>query len=331
MAKKKTRTKRQNIPNKKQPARKAPKGSKKPKKVVKSRKKPVSKKKKKVTSSKTVKSKKKVSSKKGEKPAGKSSKKKISKKKKSRGSSRYRTIQRILSDYCKANDIKLGKGFNKAVSELYRRTQGQPLKFIEQNIDILFQDYIGKPTTVQKFPDNFPFYQFMDTIAMPIFDRVQIGVVFQDSMEQISYEGLAFDVQSWYSMNLHPYLRQNYNSSPVAYFMIIDTDNQTYVRYQVVISKTETAPPISTQPEKPVVKPAQKEEPTPPKEEKPAVEKEVELEREKQKSTDKEIELQKEKQKTIELQLQANAERLKQIRELREMGFTNDEIKGMLN
>ncbi len=331
MAKKKSAKKRQNISTERESSSKSGKTAKEQEKVVKSNKKPVSKKtKKKVTSSKKGGKDKKII------PTGK---KKVSKKKSARGSSRYRTIQKILSDYTKEQGIKLGKGFNKAVSELYRRTKGQPLKFVEQNIDVLYSDYLGQATVVQQFPDGFPFYQFMDTVAMPIFDKVQIGVSFQDAQESFDYQGTAFDVQSWYSSNLHPYLRQNYNESPTAYFQIIDTDNKTYVRYQVVAGQMGAGVSPAAISDEEIEEKEQKAPAKPKKEEKaPAAEKEVEIEREKQQTIQKQIELEASKQKSLEKEIEltkekqkANAEKMKQIKELREMGFSNDEIKGMLS
>ena len=71
-------------------------------------------------------------------------------------------------------------------------------------------------------------------IIEPVFDGIVISVTFKDDELDVSFSGDSNQTEDWYKSNLHTYLRKKYSDSPVAYFKIVDTDNQTYVNYEVI-------------------------------------------------------------------------------------------------
>lgn len=166
-----------------------------------------------------------------------------------RGSNRYRDVQKILSGYTKSKQIKLGKDFNKAAGEIYRNTQGSPLKHVQENMDRIYLEFSGVKALIEKeFPDDIPFYNFLQEILSPIYDGVVIGIKAKDSRGEdsvdVDFKGYADDVESVYKESVHAYCRKNYNDSPVAYFKILDTDNKTFVDYELVTDREADVPTI---------------------------------------------------------------------------------------
>lgn len=105
----------------------------------------------------------------------------------------------------------------------------------------------------------------------------------------------------------------HYNSSPVAEFSLKQTDNKTFVNYEIT---TEVEPPAPEVPVVPGVVPPTPVKPEPPKE---GIDKEIELQG--LKNREKELEVQS-KQATME----AIKQRLQLINELRLLGMSNEEI-----
>jgi hypothetical protein len=147
---------------------------------------------------------------------------------------KYRSIQRLLSDYCKANGKNLGKKFNKYASEIAKGEKDVPLKYIEDNFDAIYVKYIESSDVKKEFPNNFPFYEFSDKLlSNPVYDGVMIGVRFDDGTEKFDFKGNAGEVLDYYRLMMHKYLRLNYNDSPYAEFHIADTDGKKFVDYEV--------------------------------------------------------------------------------------------------
>ncbi len=168
------------------------------------------------------------------------------KKKVVRGSSRYRTIQHILSVHSKQAGIKLGRGFNKAAAELYRKTAGSPIKYIQQNIEQIWKEHGREPIHIPiDFPSDFPFYYFLDKLDQPMFDNVTVGVVFKDSELDIDTTGNREEISDFYKENLHAHLRKFYNDSPVAIFKMVDSDQKTFVDYEIITGIDTTEEPTS--------------------------------------------------------------------------------------
>ncbi len=281
-------------------------------------------------SNKAQKSKKKTSpAKKSRKGMSLAEKKKtISKKKIARGSSRFRTIQAILGNYGKEQGIKFGKDFNKMASHLHEKVKGTPLKYVEDNIAMLYERYLKPASVEHEFPDGFEFYMFTENLSRTVFNRIKIEVYFKDEQEEFSYVGFSNDVEMWYKDILHPYLRMHYNESPVAVFEISDTDNKTYVKYNVVTGTEAMIPEDLTKiPELP-----KKEEVTPPviPSAPSEIDKQIEFEKEKGKTLEKQIEYEKQQQRTIELRTAELQAKLATINKLIDLGYTKDEIKDML-
>lgn len=242
------------------------------------------------------------------------------KKKIVRGSNRYRAVQHILSTHTKANGIKLGRGFNKAAGELYRKTKDSPLKYVQQNIEQLWKEFGAAPIHIPiDFPNDFPFYYFLDKLDQPMFDEVMVGISFKDEELDIITEGKRDEISEFYKDNLHQHLRKFYNESPVAIFKIIDTDQKTFINYEIItgIDLTEAPPEdiipetekVGENPQTPAIIPSGESE----------IDKQIKL---------KELEI-----KASEAKIRENESRIKLAQEFKDLmaiGLTKDEAKALL-
>jgi hypothetical protein len=228
----------------------------------------------------------------------KKSKKQVSKKvNKQRKPNRYNLIQGVLSAYGKENGIKWGKGeFSKQSSLLNQKTKQFDIKFVAQNIDILYKDNLAGVFVKKEFPTGYDFawWYFIDEIQLPIFDDVTISFTFDDGFEQFSFKGNRIEAQSYWEDACYRYFRVHYSKSPWAYFEIVKTDNKTYVDYKIVPGERQEygEKPVKTGEDK--LLPTQQGVST---------------------ETDKLIALEQEKQRTLE-----------KVMELLKQGFTKDEI-----
>lgn len=153
-----------------------------------------------------------------------------------RVASRYNLVQRILKAYCDSNDKRLGRKFNYYASKINKATAGVPIEQVENNIDELYAIHVESNAKRRVFPNDFPFYEFADKlISDPSLEGVKIGLVFKDNGNDFEFEGDSSDMLDYYRINLHKYLRTNYNDSPVAVFRILETDETTYVDYEIVV------------------------------------------------------------------------------------------------
>ena len=163
-----------------------------------------------------------------------------------RGSTRYNSIQKILSEYCKVNDKHLDGKFNYYASLINKGTIGTPLEQVRANFDVIYNTYIeeGKDSSSKAskiFPNEFEFYEFADKlISDPVFDGVVIGIDFNDGREKFSFKGTSLDMLDYYRIYMHKYLRANYNSSPTAMVVISDTDGKGYVDYGIVVGTSSS-------------------------------------------------------------------------------------------
>lgn len=240
--------------------------------------------------------------------------------KKNRVQSRYNKIQKLLSSYCKANDKHLGSKFNYYASRINKGTLNEPLDQVESNFDVIYGIYVEPIKKV--FPDYFPFYEFSDKlISDPVFEGVEINVDFVDEDEEYELKGNSDEVLDEFRFGLYKYLRDNYNVSPVAMFRIVSTDDVTFVHYNVFVTE-ELKKKVKEEAEKVKEAPEVKEEVKEPlkvsevDQELALKQKQIELEQ-------KQIELEKEKQKTI-------SDKLKAIKELKDLGFSNDDIMKLI-
>jgi hypothetical protein len=176
---------------------------------------------------------------------GKSKKK--SKERKPRVASRYNEVQKLLSVYSKENNLRLGKDFNRVASRINNETQGTPLKYVGQNIEVLYKDF-GKKAKIEEipidFPNNIPFYSFRTELmdVNNFKDSVTVSIVSTLPEAQGSFKGNSMDVLDFFNFNLYKALRQNYSDSPVAIMVIDKTDNLTYVRYVVIANDVSYSP-----------------------------------------------------------------------------------------
>lgn len=169
--------------------------------------------------------------------------------------SRYNALQKILSAYGKSKGIKFGKTFNKKVNELALRTthvkkeKGKivettydPLKYIEQNIDAIYSEYLSVKDDVERnFDSSFQWFHYAERFLQFKFNTVLIRIYFKDDIaeEPFIYEGLANDVVSWWrTSGLYPHLRKYWSDSPeIARFNLEDTDNSTFVNYVCIMGE----------------------------------------------------------------------------------------------
>ena len=174
--------------------------------------------------------------------------KKIDKSKKSvnktpRKPNKYNVLQRILSDYGKEHNIKWGKGeFAKKCSKLNVKAKEYDLKFVAQNIDVLYKDYVDDGVK-KTFPsgENFAWWNFLDEIKMPIFDNVTITFHFDDGYQEFGFTGNSDEAELFWNENCYRYFRVHYSESPWAYFQIEEdakgkqkTDYKTFVDYTII-------------------------------------------------------------------------------------------------
>lgn len=167
----------------------------------------------------------------------------ISKKKGARKPNRYNILQRVLSGYGKEHNIKWGKGdFAKKCSKLNAKVKGYDLKFVAQNIDVLYKEFVDDGIK-KSFPSggDFAWWYFLDEIRMPIFDNVVITFHFDDGFQEFGFSGNSDEAELFWNDNCYRYFRVHYSESPWAYFRIEEddsgkpkTDNKTYVDYTIV-------------------------------------------------------------------------------------------------
>ena len=177
----------------------------------------------------------------------------LKKGKRKKGFNRYNEIQRILKGYSIESGIKFGKDSTRIASRLNKLTKGSPLKYVSQNIAELYREYFEKPLIVKEFPERFPYYLFLEKLLLPIFDDSVVSYTFDDKHQKFETSGNATEVGEYFKEETFRYCRTHYDSSPVAEFRIVDTDNKTFVVYALVPDtdgekeppKTEEKPPIS--------------------------------------------------------------------------------------
>lgn len=217
----------------------------------------------------------------------------------SRLQQRYHSVQRALSAAFKSEGIKPGKKFNSIASKIFKQTQGEKLSFLNKNIIVFYNDLIKKPRESKKkekreslFPKRFEFFNFVSEIQSPVFDGVEITVVFEDGKMNVSETGFRPDIEAWYIRELHSYLRENYNDSPPAEFVRESFEEEMSVVYRV---KTGVSVKRKTFTRKgaPLAGKASS------------------------------VALERERQKTLQ-------EKVKAVRELKELGMSNEEIKKYL-
>lgn len=212
--------------------------------------------------------------------------------------SRYSSIQKILSSYTQKKGIRLGKEFNRVASRINKASAGLSLKDIRKNIGKLYNQH-EKPEVIISFPSEFDFYNFELEFNEPSFDGIEINIVFTQ-LPEFSFSGFKLDVISLYQTSgLKNYLRTNYSESPVARFILEYTDGKTTTTYRVDVGESEVAPEIKPITDQPSIPPTDITE------------------------IDKQIELQKLIKENRELQL-------KLIKEYRDLGYSNEEIKKLL-
>jgi hypothetical protein len=150
---------------------------------------------------------------------------------------RYNALQTILSDYGREHNITWGKGqFSKKCSILNDKTKQFDIKFVAQNIDILYKDYLVDNAIKRNFPTGpeFAWWYFVDELQTPIFDDVTVSFTFDDSYQQFNFKGNRIEAQAYWEDVCYRYFRTHYSVSPWAYFELEKTDNKTYADYKII-------------------------------------------------------------------------------------------------
>lgn len=226
---------------------------------------------------------------------------------------KYQSIQKILSGYTKKKGIHLGREFNKVASMIYKSNKNASLKDIRKNIGKLHAEH-RQPEKVIVFIPDFPFYNFEAEIGHSDFDGVEINVV-TPGHPQFSFSAIQLDaIELFQTSGLKVFLRTYYGDSPVARFILEDTDNKTTVTYMVDLGERK---PVTVAPkEQPLL-----QEPSTISDDKQFL---LELEKQKEKTAIAETE--KLKQRAITLK-----EEREYVKELKDLGFSNAEIMDRLN
>jgi len=213
---------------------------------------------------------------------------------------RYNAIQQILSSYGKEAGVKFGKNFSKIASEFNKKTKGFPLKFVEQNVEQLYIDAF-KEKEEGRFPNDFKFYRLEETFSLPKFDGVKVSYYFKDNSGEFSASGTSDEVIDEYKLSLYRHLRNNYDG--YTNFVLVDTDNKTFVNYKVEVNQEEV--PKST-----------------PETTKTGSGAEKSKNEGKGLTAEELVAIEKEKQKTIKLEIK----KIDKIMSLLNKGYTKDEI-----
>ena len=214
---------------------------------------------------------------------------------------RYNAVRSALSSFFRESRIQYDRGkLNESASKLYALTKDKPLKYVLDNIDVLYRANIEeKPITT--LPESFPFWEFNTMLSLAEFEVLKVGYKFNDGKAQFEFKGDSMDVLTEFrSSGLYRYLRNNYNGSPPdgAVFRLVDTDNKTFVDYEIVtgVDGMEEGEGAEIPPQKP------SESVSPPLQAPTFTAQET-------------IAIEREKQKT-----------LKEVQKLMKLGFTKDEI-----
>jgi hypothetical protein len=240
------------------------------------------------------------------KSVGKSKKKRTERK--PRGASRYNEVQKLLSTYAKENNLHLGKDFNRVASRINTDTQGTPIKYVGQNIEVLYKDFGAKAKVEEipiDFPNNIPFYSFRTELmdVNNFKDSVTVSIVSTLPEAQGSFKGNSMDAMDFFNFNLYKALRQNYSDSPVAMLVIDKTDNLTYVRYVVIANDVTYSP-----------------------DEVDSIENEVESDSPKESAVDSALEIEREKTKQKEIELGLAREKTKQMELAKDLGLKGNAL-----
>jgi hypothetical protein len=231
---------------------------------------------------------------------------------------RFNEIQRILSAYGKEHNIKFGKGqFAKKAGIINKQIKGFDLKAIEQNIDILYKDYVGEEVKPFRSGEDFAWWYFSEEVKFPQYDKVTIAFTFDDGIQKFAFKGTNDGAIDYFRDVCYRYFRQHYSGSPWAYFKINEnekgkqeTDNKTFVNYTIIPGDRQLSPQAKEPNKTPV---SSKSVVTPQTSDLIAVEKAKEL------SAKATIKAEKEKQKTMD-----------KISALMDKGFTKQEIMNIL-
>lgn len=179
----------------------------------------------------------------------------VKKRKQSVNQKRYHSIQKYLSAATKKENIKLGKSFNSFASLILKKTKDKKLSFLRKNILVYYNDIIRDGATTktlsedvfekEPFPDSFPYYDFTSLLKLPVFEGVEVTVVFDDDKLSAKTTGFGLDIDDWYIRNLHSHLRTYYNKSPVATFKLKEFVEEESCTYEVE-TNNEIFTPIDT-------------------------------------------------------------------------------------
>lgn len=152
----------------------------------------------------------------------------------------YNKVQKILGDYARSKGLKLGKEFNKYASNIYKGTKNVDSKYIEQNIEQLVENFSGfraeVPTQAIKFETEFPFYYAVENLNDTKYDGVRIRVTMNDPAHDFFAEFVGSNdefAQWWTTSGTYHHCREYYNGSPVAMFVLQDSDYKTFVVYTI--------------------------------------------------------------------------------------------------
>lgn len=229
---------------------------------------------------------------------------------------RFNEIQRILSAYAKENNIKFGKGqFAKQASIINTQVKGFDLKAIEQNIDILYKDYIGIEVKEFRSGADFAWWYFVEEIKYARYDDVKISFSFDDGIEKFDFSGSNIEAEDYWKENCYRYFRKHYSNSPWAYFQIKEddkgkqeTDNKKFVNYIIVPGERQNSfdTPKTTALTAPIT---QTQQITP----------QIDL-----------IALEEAKERSAKAQEKAYKKELQLIKEYKRLGYTNEEIRKKL-
>lgn len=220
----------------------------------------------------------------------------------SKKTNRYNAFQRELSEYLRESGSS--KDFRK-YTKLYKKVgKDVPVKAFRNIIHALILKH-GEKQKSLKYTESFPFYNAKGEFNLMKYNNVLLKIKFNDGGFELDWEGSNTDFMGWFSGDVMAYFRNNYNDSGNMANFVLKGGDEKFAEYEIEVP---TGLPESSR-YVPVASDLQSGKTSPPQRGMSTTEQEIMLLKAKERVLDKEMEL---------------------IRQLKELGFTNEEIKKRL-
>lgn len=155
--------------------------------------------------------------------------------------SNYHLLQYALKKYAKEHNIHLGKRFNTVASTIWQdvpHDANLTIDYFDKNIHAYYKKVVRLKLPKRNFIDNVPFFSIKEEFSPPNFqisDNIIVDAFFHG--QKWNFEGNYMEFWLWfYNEGAYEICRKFYDTSPYAFLKIIDTDNETFVKYDIIVS-----------------------------------------------------------------------------------------------